>query len=348
MIYIFALLIILGIFVYRPNLLNFFIILFLTYLSFVSTNIPDLQNYLFIYSYIQPNELMGEGYGWYLINNWGREHHFDFFQLKALLVFLSLILLLITFKYFLGKNINLVWGLYLLYPALLDIIQVRFMVAVCISLFALIFLFKDKWWSVLIYILLIWIASCIHSSCLFYFSFVLIPLLKRFRKAFTFFVIAITLILIPFRGKLENYIGFLASDRQNVYFQEGTTVKTLLLIIFVIIMFYVLSLNLVKNSKNLIFNDRQKSIIEFCSNINLLMLLVIPLSFITSEFLRVQRLAWPIMYISIAIYQMMGQDIIIHNIKINNKIIGESLAAFGFIFLIVYMSPEVVPSFFFK
>lgn len=348
MIYVFSLLIFMGIFVYKPNVICLLAILFLSYLSFISINIPDMSNYLFIYSHIQPYELMGEGYGWYLINDLGRQHNLSFLQLKMILVIVSLTLLFLAIKYFNGKNKNFIWGLYLIYPALLDVIQIRFMLAISISIFALIFLFKNKWWSIIIYVCLIGLAMQIHSSCAFYFSFLAIPFFKKYKKISTSVIAAGVLILIIFKDKLAEYVSSFASDRQGLYFENGTTTRTFLLIICILVLFYFVAKALNDEvNKNLFFNERQRRLLEFNYDINLLMLLTIPLSLISSEFLRVQRLAWIIMYMSLNLYQINNQKILVSNIEINSKFLGWVLAMIGFCFLIVYMSPEVVPSFFY-
>lgn len=75
MIYVYILLVLLCTLLKKPNILGIFVVIFLSYLVSVSSNVPDFSNYEYIYQHIIPTELFGMGKGWYFINNIGRQNN---------------------------------------------------------------------------------------------------------------------------------------------------------------------------------------------------------------------------------------------------------------------------------
>ncbi|MBD5430748.1 MAG: EpsG family protein [Lactobacillus sp.] len=321
--------------------------IFLSYLTFVSTDVPDFANYQYVYQHINPNQLFGMGKGWYMLNDWGRNKGWDYPQFKTFLVFISLLLIFIAVRYFLGKNYNLIWGLYLFYPALLDIIQVRFFVTLGIFIFALIFLFQRKWWSIIIYVLLITLAVPIHSSAAFYYLFVFVPFIEKRQKVFSVGIFIGTILLVFLKSPLQKFISMFASTRQQFYFESTTSLGTLLLLDLMVIVFYFITYSInneIVNSS--IFSEKEKMFSKFCVTINLLMLVLIPMGIVSPEFLRVQRASWLLFYMLLTVVLKRKQDAVVGNVRIKSQLLGMMMALFGFGVLINYLSPLVVPSFF--
>lgn len=348
MIYIYILLILLGMIIpIRFNFIGILVIIFLSYLTFISINVPDFSNYQYIYQRINPNQLFGMGKGWYLLNNWGRDKGWDYSQFKTFLISVSLLLIFLTIKYFIGKNYNFIWVLYLLYPALLDIIQARFFIALGIATLSLIFLFQRKWWSIIIYIFLITLAVRIHSSAAFYYLFVFVPFVEKKQKIFSIVTFISTLLLIFLKTPLQKLILIFASTRQQYYFEYTTSLGTYILLDSMVIAFYLITYSLNNRIINsAVFSKKEKKFSNMCMAINLIMLFLIPMSILSPEFFRVQRISWILLYIMLAVILRRKQDLVIGKIQIKPQLLGLIMALFGFIVLINFLSPQVVSSFF--
>lgn len=349
MLYIYILLILLGIAIpaVRFNFIGVLVIIFLSYLTFISVNIPDFPNYQYVYQRINPSQLFGMGRSWYVLNNWGRNKGWDYSQFKTVMILSSLLLIFLTVKYFTGKNYNLIWGLYLLYPALLDVIQARFFIALGIVIFALIFLFQRKWWSIIIYVLLITLAVTIHSSAAFYYILVFVPFVEKKQKIFSRGVFIVTLLLILLKSPLQKLVSIFATTRQQFYFGSTTSLGTYILLDLMVIAFYLITYSLNNEIVNSIaFSEKEKDFSNMCMTINLMMLFLIPMSILSPEFFRVQRVSWILLYMVIAVILKRKQDAVIGDVQIKPQLLGLVMALFGFIVLINFLSPQVVPSFF--
>lgn len=348
MIYIFIAIVLLGLFLKKTNIVNLLSIVFLTYLVSTATFIPDFPSYEYIYEHINSNQTFGMGTGWYWLNNLGREFNLTYVQFRTILVLLSLILISFVIYYFLGNNPNMIWGLYLIYPIFLDLVQIRFFFALSISLLALTFLSRQKWWSTVFFVILISIAIRIHSSTAFFISFSIIPLIKKHEKNIGIFIGFITLFLILFRGWLVNIVSLFASERQTYYF-SATNASWLIVIMYnlLILFFYFITYeanSVIENSSQ--FNLKEKGLSYLSSGINLVMLLLIPLSWISSEFLRLQRISWIFIYMILYIFYKHNEDIKLLNIRVNSKVLAVVLAIFGYGILIMCTSPLAFTSFF--
>lgn len=342
MIYIFVLLIILSLTIPRMSVVNYAIIIFLGWLSVTRINAADFISYENIYYVISPQRLYETGYGWYVLNNWGRSLNLTFAQFKGLLTVIGLILILITCQNFLSKNSNLVLGLYLLYPALINVVQIRFFFASSIVIFSLIFLKKENVINLIIFALLVGVGITIHTSVAFYLVFLLIPIIEKNEKIFSWIVIVGTILLMPFKNFIQNTISIFANDRQLSYL-DGSQVgsnMTVLITIILIIVFYLLSnqINTVIQ-KNDDYDIKEKQVSKLINNINLCFLLLIPAILISSEFARVQRISWILMYIEISMIYMRQKNIKLGKYIISTKFLGAVLGSIGFLVMIVYLAP---------
>lgn len=347
MIYIFIALVLLGFVLKKFKIMNVLVIAYLAYLVSVSIFIPDFQNYEYIYEHINPSQTFGMGMGWYWLNNLGRGLNLTYAQFRTILLLISLTLISLAIYYFLGTSPNMLWSLYLLYPAFLDMVQIRFFFAMSISFFALIFLEKQKKWSILIFLLLIFIAMKIHSSNAFYFLFIGIPLIRKHEKLMIIMISALTLLLIPFRGPLENIVSVFASERQTYYFTTNASWIVILLFDVLIIVFCLITYkinNIIETASD--FDLKEKRLGYLCSGINLVMLFLVPLSWVSSEFLRLQRISWIFMYMALYILYKHNRYINILNIRVNSKLLSIMLAVFGYSVLIMGISPLAFTSFF--
>ena len=241
MIYFFVGLILLGLFLPKSNIVALLTIVFLGWLSLISINIADFSSYQGIYYAISKDQLYQTGYGWYFLNSIGRNLGLTYIQFKTILVIVSLILLFITIKCFVGQNLNYIWALYLLYPSLINITQIRFAFAMSLVLVGLIFLFKKKLWSTIVYVLIVLMAISIHTGTSYYLLFLLIPIIEKKERLFSGILIIITICLLPFKNFLRQIVRIFANDRQTSYFDNSSNLGAILVMIGVIIVFWLLS-----------------------------------------------------------------------------------------------------------
>ena len=337
----------LGLFLPKSNIVALLTIVFLGWLSLISINIADFSSYQGIYYAISKDQLYQTGYGWYFLNSIGRNLGLTYIQFKTILVIVSLILLFITIKCFVGQNLNYIWALYLLYPSLINITQIRFAFAMSLVLVGLIFLFKKKLWSTIVYVLIVLMAISIHTGTSYYLLFLLIPIIEKKERLFSGILIIITICLLPFKNFLRQIVRIFANDRQTSYFDNSSNLGAILVMIGVIIVFWLLSKYLDKNIKqNAKATKNEKDVSRFISNINLCMLFILPLIPLSVELARVQRISWILLYMQLALFLVTREDVILGRMRVNSKFLGLIIGLFGFFILIMYMAPLTLSSIF--
>lgn len=340
MLFIFILLIILAIFITKPNFLDVIIITFLGYLSLISTNAADYNSYNNIYYAISSHELYETGYGWYLINSWARTQGLQYNQLKALLTILGLLLTVYTIHQLIGKNYNLTWGLYLLYPSLINVVQIRFFIAMSIVLFGLTFLSKGTIKGNLLYALIVVAAFTIHTSAAFYLIFLLVPIVEKKERLFSELIFMVAICLVPLKNNLQQIVGIFANERQLTYFDSSKSLIVQLILIGVIISIWIITNRLNKIIQRDIEDRKVKAGVRFIKNINTCMLLLIPLITISAELGRVERISWILVYAIIGMIVDKRKVIIGEKIKISPRFLGISIGMFGFFIMILYLAPD--------
>lgn len=347
MIYVYIALIVLGLILRKPRLMCWLITLFLGILTATSVYVPDFEAYSNIYYLIDKNMLYETGYGWYILNDLGRELNLTYPEFKGWLAFFCLILIIITIHYFLGKNYNVIWGLYLLYPSLIDMIQIRFFTAMSIVLFGLIFLSKNKLWSIVTYIALVLVATSIHSAASFYLIFIFMYLIGEHKKIFSYIIVLFSFFMIPLGSKLKGVISYFANTRELSYFEKPAEMSHVFIYFIIIIIFFLLTNhmnNQIQSEKT--FSKREKSFSEFLVKFNLCMLFILPILPMSFDFIRVQRIAWILLYMLFAIFSANNTPIRFGNVLVNSKLLGIIFALFGFCVMLLYFAPLVVSGFF--
>lgn len=205
---------------------------------------------------------------------------------------------------------NYVLSLYLIYPFINDVIQIRNFLAASIVIFSIRYLIENKKWNLFKYVLSIFIASSIHVSSLFY----LVLILVRFLKSKNIFVIVFTafptLVILAY----TSFYPFLASKITNnekvfLYLSRRTT-WGLLLVFGILFMLYLVHYILNKECKRSLWNKDNSIInkvakvkldkIEFYDSmlkINTILLLIAPLLVYDFNFIRLYRNILPLNYI---------------------------------------------------
>lgn len=144
----FCLLVIIGLFPKKIKWYDALIIIFIIAISIFGKNVADFQNYKRAYTCIEEGRrYLDLGIGWYYLCKIGTIFRLSYIQFKVLITIISYVLINNSIKFFLkGKDEykKLIWVFYLVFPLLLDLIQVRYLIAQAIVLYFFRFLISDK------------------------------------------------------------------------------------------------------------------------------------------------------------------------------------------------------------
>lgn len=284
-----------------------FIVLFL--ICYISKSLPDMENYSDYYNEIgigKYNTVQGIGFLYLCII--GNKLKLSYNLFKSILYLISLFLTYSTIKMFSSKKLQ-VFGLYLLFPGLLDLIQIRFFFATSLAIFAIGTIIKTRNKLKFVFSCFILLLACLfHTSCLFYLIFIFMPVFRKFKiKSILKTSIFLTLFSLFFSNYfLESFLYKVLPESQysriNAYFSLGH-ISLLALIVYcgMFALQIVVSFYLFKQSKKINYNIsfENKNIIRDICIINIILFLSIPFVFFTSDFLRLQR---PFLLINYCLY----------------------------------------------
>lgn len=282
------------------------VIAYLTYLSYTVRDIPDFNIYKLAYNYISSGNYYTDlGVGWYYICHIGASLGADYATVKAAVALVSLLLIRSAINSFsISKNYTgLCWALYLIYPALLDIVQIRFLLAEAISIFALRFLLSEKRGSDIWYIVLIGIAFLVHSSSIFYLVFLFRDTLGA-RKGLVWLITGIETVIIVAGGSIVINVAsvFVNDGRIDRYFHssESLGVFGALAYIFTLVVFQLLT---EKIAETVQVRGADSSIVRlslFVRNLARLSWFILPLTFFDTNFFRLQRPMWLLLFVEVS------------------------------------------------
>ncbi len=353
MIYIFLVLIFLGLVINRPKIFGPMIIIFLGIWINQSINLgkmADFYSYQNIYNQIAlgiNNENYQTGNGWYVLNKVGQSLNLNYAQFKIYISILCLIVIALILKYWIGANYNYFWSVYLIYPALIEMVQTRFFVATTIVFLGLMFLYHNKLWSNIIFVIMILISTTIHAAASFYLVFLLVPILNKNIKIFRRVFVVLVVLLVCFGNRLQNIITIFANTRELDYFNGRPSLGHLLIFICIVLAFYFITQKLNRIiQKDSTIVEKEKKISNFITNINTCMLLLIPILPLAFDFMRVQRIAWLLLYVQFLILIKNKKYIKFNDYKCSYKIMLWGVSVLGFALMICYFNPAVLTSFF--
>ncbi len=153
--------------------------LLLALLANSSENMADLDNYTAVYNSVifgdQYSLRFGVSKGWYylciLFNTLG-------FTYRGLQVFVIIVSCYLCHRFVRSIDCkrSVFWGLFIVFPGLLQIIQLRFFLGTAIVIWALGPLVRKERRGVVKFIIGVVFSSCFHTSCLFYIILLLVVL----------------------------------------------------------------------------------------------------------------------------------------------------------------------------
>lgn len=359
MLIIFWCLVIGSILIKKPNFFPPLIIVFLVVINYNAPNVADFMSYNNIYNSITDKDLHQTGYGWYVLNNLGRTFGLDYNHYKMWTIIIAGCCIWMVSRILVGEGANIIAGLYLLYPALLDTVQLRFYTAMTIVLIGILFLVKQRQWSTTIFIVFVLVAYTIHSSAIFYIVFAFYPIIDKISDKLKYVIVGISILLVIFKSKLLSLVYYVANVRQLQYLDSaygvtsGSSYLLAIAIISIVVMYFINNRILMLVNSNSLFSDSDKQTVSTIRGISLMMFLLIPLVILSGEFFRVFRIIFILSYISIAIlsknsngYQIKNIKYNEKNVEINSKFLGLLIAVVAFIINILYLAPDAFNSYF--
>lgn len=289
---------------------DYLVILFFMACSWNGTKVADFYNYEQAYRIVQmglPYAFLGKG--WYGLMYLGTLLNLSYRALKMWIVGISFFLISQSIRTFVKEESSriLVWGLMLIFPAFLWIVQVRFLMASSIVILGFARLMKPSWKNAFVYILLCSIAALIHTTALFYLSFLVIWIFYRYPRLYTG-ISAVVLMAFMFIRPVLLYVlsHFEGVERISRYFLSGTPTGKigLLVLSFFGMAFCVFFAICIKKSSSA-KKDQKTGFLQFYKAgfaLSCICLCIIPFCTFDANFYRLQRPLWIFLYTGLALY----------------------------------------------
>ncbi|HIS19210.1 MAG TPA: EpsG family protein [Candidatus Coprovivens excrementavium] len=313
------------------------VIVFLVYLTYRSTLIPDYDNYNAMYNFIaNGNQDTNGGWGWYWICYYASKLRLTYSGLRAIIMLVGCIMILLTFRYFkISNKYSFIWSLFLVYPALLEIVQIRFFLAESIVFLSFIFLSKDNTniKNKIISILLIIAASQVHSSMYLFLLFVIFMSYSNVIIKHTNIAIFFTLIVtFAARGLIAKVITMFVNDqRQDRYVTNGQALGPFGIVATVttVVVFYFLMKGIIKRTSVNEVGTRNFALIKLTYILSVFSFILIPLSTFDPNYFRLQRLMWLPMFNIAAVLINSNKSLYLMNQGFSPKLIVTVLTIIG-------------------
>ena len=307
----FVLLVLVGFFIKKNAIFSWLEIILLTITVGVATNVADFNAYNRVYQFIgNGNYYPNTGNGWWLLCKFGNMLGLSYAQFKMLILFVGLLLIRSTIKYF-TNDPNYIWSLYLIYPVITDLIQIRFFVGIVIAIWALRYLVSDTPKGYIIYFISILVAGQCHNSAYFYLIFVFWKfVIKNVQKAIIGLVIFLGLCLAE-KNILINIISSFGTGQENEFYLNNTLYQptktqmlffTLVNIAFILISKYIR--DSISASDQIEISKVERNYVDFMLATNIMAIVILVMAVFSYTFFRLQKPLWLLNYIDVAIFSM--------------------------------------------
>ena len=306
---LYFILIFLGLISYKFKFKHFdlLVIIFLIALVCIKIDIPDWNNYNTIYNYIGSGHYYDDtGIGWYYLCKVFSSLGISFRIFKTIIFGCSLLLIRHFLNFYFKESLDKrkFWGFYLIFPALLDCIQFRFLLAMAIFMVIIKLYSSETKLGKLFSLLLFFICISIHSSFVFFVLFLLVKNKsnKRTISNLAIFFVFIIMFVIALDKNLIVSIAsnFINTNRIERYFIESKSAGVIGFIIYSILL--IINYLITKNICNS-FNNKKFIVIK---NLNYLSLLIIPFLLFDVNFIRLAR---PIWLLNVILYVSAGGNV---------------------------------------
>lgn len=230
------------------NLLGIVLLIDILYIAIASKNIADMDTYEMLYN--TGSTALEQGYT--LLTYIGRSLGFNYVTFRSLLYIACYLLIWIGLSR-LRINVNLVLGLYAIYPFTMDVIQNRNLLATSIIIFSIPWLCSEKKGNTIKFIIGVIMATLIHRIAIVYLVLLLAKegsnevLRKRLMSTLVALSFLLALIMRIAPGTVQVVINFLMSINR-----ERTMAYTQVLLRWGFLLFWAMELLYVFTSKILV------------------------------------------------------------------------------------------------
>lgn len=286
----------------------------------LNDNIADRDNYFAMYERIGNGSFLGErveiGFRYLIkfVYSMGMNVHIFIFILSLITISLYT---LIFIRYV--KNYNLLFLMYLIFPMMLDACQIRSMLVNAIVLFAIRFLEEKRLRNIIIYILLIILATSIHTEALFYLTFLCVYVVKNKKHFLKMNIIIFPIIIfLAMNGTVLKLVSkVIGSSNILLRYVEAVDIGRTFIIGYILMVTTMFIISLVQNSsmynisnneymgrndKDIILSQRCSNFLNVAYFINIISLWTVAFLLFSNEFTRLYRPFAICNYIVFAIY----------------------------------------------
>lgn len=281
-----------------------------------SENFADYNNYEMIFMRIAGGEksiaYFGITKGWYYLNRIFYSLGLSYRGMHAIIVIISFYLLHRFVCTIMCKE-SIFWGLFIVFPGLVQVVQLRFFLGTAIIFFSLGYFIRNEKWGLSKFAIGVLIASFVHLACALFAVFFLIILYEKMniKKAVSITIMGVLIIIlfisyvppivsryIP-RVKYERY--FLSSITTS----SSTWLITITLIWALSVLIGVFCMNKLKRCTAVLVDEEEENI--FADVIAprmvkciILLVLTLPLLLFDMNFHRFIEMGYMILYVLIA------------------------------------------------
>lgn len=278
--------------------------LIICFLSVTSTSYADIINYEPLFNYYNLANISSNpsitNITWFILCKLFYTIGFNYRGMILCLILIDYFFLHLGLKN-LKVNENVFFGLFMIFPAIIQLVQIKFFTAFSIVFFAYTILIKNKKYSTIIFILLVLLATTIHSSVLIFLILIFSKNEKVNNKVLLIVTIAMSIFISLNLGFVTNISKYFISERQyNRYIlntSSPSTPKWIFTILLVWVACLILSKLIVKKGD---IKDEKLSLLMKNESAITIFLLTIPLLFIDSNMHRFIEMAYCILMTSIS------------------------------------------------
>lgn len=327
------------------SVFSLFIMCYLVLLAFNATEIVDYSQYISLYRLTAIDEQLAQSIassGWVFLTKLALNFNLTFQYFKTIIYVICLILLFEIVKKITGRSYSLFWGLYLIYPALVDIVQIRFFLAMIICLIGLFFLKKGNFISIILFLVFLFLGTTIHNTVIFYLLFLLVPIIRKNKRRAVESIFLIDILLLIFNNSLKSFALSFSTDKQMQYFNTNISGWALivLIILFSLIAYLSNAISSTLNSCSFVSSsDKLNS--EFLASCNICMLLIIPFLPLAFNFFRLERISWIILYILLVLMNKYNLKFKLQKLELSLSYVGIIMVILGFVIMLLHFEPIV-------
>lgn len=286
-----------GLILGKSKVYGFVVIIFMSLLVGLCTTQADYSFYKATYDYLDfyPSFLTME-LGWQLLYRLGNEIGISYNVFICIMIFISGLLLRSTIELFSLRS-PFAWALFLIFPMLIGLAQVRQTVALGLLIYAIRYLLQRKKLDLVKYVALVLMATMIHTASIIFLVFLLIPFVGKHEKKSVIIITVIVVLCIIFRNEIISLAGNLFPEAKVSRYLQGnakadnSVVSQVVRLGFMMGGYVLARLSCDYFTKN--HSEESRPINAFMvlnKNLNLVLLILTPIVLLNADLMRIQRL----------------------------------------------------------